>query len=349
MRNSHASFHEEAAMKRFSPIRNPVNFVNSVRFIPHFYFSAGGIVVKLPGMKSTNRDGILRGGSAVLLRLLLLAAAGVSAYLLSVSLSGGTAVGCGPGSGCDEVLKSRWAYVLNIPVSAVAILVDLSLLLISFSCGPNSSPEQRRRAWQILAPGALMVLGSALWFVALQAFVLKRFCPWCMTAHACGAVAAVLLLNRLPFSIGQETKAKSPAISQSTLIRIALIAVMAIALFGVAQILGPRKTFTNTTVPASSVSSPVPETPRNISSNTAALATTSPTNLPTKTNAPAVAVVSTSAPSTIAPKASNVMNVFGSKFHLDLDQVPVIGSRTAPLRMLSLFDYTCHHCQEMHE
>jgi uncharacterized membrane protein len=303
-------------------------------------------------MKSTNRDGILRGGSAALLRLLLLAAAGISAYLLSVSLSGGTAVGCGPGSGCDEVLKSRWAYVLNVPVSALAILVDLSLLLTSFACATKSTPQQRRNAWQILAPGSLMIIGAALWFVALQAFVLKRFCPWCMTAHACGAVAAVLLLKRLPLSTTQEKKEKSPALSQSTLVRLSVVAVMAIALFGAAQILGPRKTFTNTTLPSSSASSQVTEVPQNISSNPAALATTALTNLSTKTNTPAVAVILTSAPPAIAskaPNATNVMSVFGSKFHLDLDQVPVIGSRTAPLRMLSLFDYTCHHCQEMHE
>lgn len=298
-------------------------------------------------MKSTTRDGILRGGLAVLLRLLLLAAAGISAYLFSVSLSGGTAVGCGPGSGCDDVLKSRWAYVLNVPVSALAILVDLSLLLTSFACGPKSTPEQRRKAWQILTPGALMVLGAALWFVALQGFVLKRFCPWCMTAHACGAIAAVLLLKRLPLSTTRETKEKSAAISQSTLIKTAAVAVVAIALLGAAQILGPRKTFSNTTLPASAgtTATSIPAT-NNVSNAVAAVTSANP---PVQTNAPTVVRATTSAPPALVSKATNVMNVFGGKFHLDLDQLPVIGSRTAPLRMLSLFDYTCHHCQEMHE
>src|SRR5688572_1156350 len=153
-----------------------------------FHFSIRGFIARLIAMKSITRDGILRGGVAVVIRLLLLAAAGISAYLLSVSLGGGAAVGCGPGSGCDEVLKSRWAYVLGVPVSALALLMDLALLLTTFACGAKSSPKQRRGAWEILAPGALMVLGAALWFVALQALVLQRFCPWCMTAHACGAI-----------------------------------------------------------------------------------------------------------------------------------------------------------------
>ena len=52
-------------------------------------------------MKSITRDGVLRGGYATGTRLLLIAAAGISGYLLSVSLSGGRAVGCGPGFAND--------------------------------------------------------------------------------------------------------------------------------------------------------------------------------------------------------------------------------------------------------
>src|SRR5687768_16247999 len=139
-------------------------------------------------MKPITRDGILRGGRAAAIRLLILLAAGISAYLLSVSLSGGQAVGYGPGSGCDEVLQSRWAYVFGIPVSALALVIDLALLLTSFSCGAKSTPKQRRGAWEIMVPCAVLVLGAALWFVALQAFVLHRFCPWCMAAHISGAL-----------------------------------------------------------------------------------------------------------------------------------------------------------------
>ena len=291
-------------------------------------------------MKPTTRDGILRGGMAVLIRLLLLAAAGISAYLLSVSLSGGTAVGCGPGSGCDEVLKSRWAYVLGVPVSALALVVDLGLLLTTFACGPKSSVKQRRGAWEILAPGAVLVLGAALWFVALQAFVLQRFCPWCMTAHICGALAAILLLIRVPFTAAAEKNEKSPAIWQSTLIRLAGVALLAVGLMGVAQTLVKRKTYTVTVVPDVTTNAPAVVTQSNIPQ-----AVAQQTNVPPPvTNA--VAVVPTPPP-VIAP--TNAFTVFGGQFTLDVDQVPVIGSPKAPLRMLSLFDYTCHHCQEMHE
>src|SRR6185503_10237442 len=164
-------------------------------------------------MKPTTRDGILRGGRAAAIRLLILAAAGISAYLLSVSLSGGRAVGCGPGSACDEVLQSRWAYVFGIPVSAAALVVDLALLFTSFSCGTKSTPKQRRGAWEIMVPCAVLVVGAALWFVALQAFVLHRFCPWCMAAHLCGAIGAVVLLTGVPVTSAPQRRDKDSTIS----------------------------------------------------------------------------------------------------------------------------------------
>ena len=148
--------------------------------------------------KTKPREGVLRGGPALVIRLLFLAAAVISAYLLSVSLSGGTAVGCAPGSSCDAVLKSRWGYFLGIPVSLFAVLVDGALLLTTFSCSARANPVQQRKTWELMIPGALLVMGAVLWFVAIQALVLRRFCPWCMASHACASIAAILLLLRAP-------------------------------------------------------------------------------------------------------------------------------------------------------
>ena len=44
----------------------------------------------------------------------------------------------------------------------------------------------------------LLVLVAAVWFVALQLFVIKAVCPWCMTAHGLGFVAGLLLLIGAP-------------------------------------------------------------------------------------------------------------------------------------------------------
>jgi uncharacterized membrane protein len=299
-------------------------------------------------MKPTTRDGILRGGMAVLIRLLILVAGGISAYLLSVSLSGGSAVGCGPGSACDEVLQSRWAYLFGIPVSALALAVDLALLVTTFSCGSRSSPKQRRGAWEILVPCSVLVLGAALWFTAVQALVLHRFCPWCMTAHACGAVAAILLLTRVPVSDAKERRDKDPAVLRSTAVKFAVAAIVAVALLGAAQTLVSPKTYSISTVaPAVSNSSRLVPTP-NLQANAA------PPGVSGLTNSLGATPLGTTNRSALPPSvafpspSAKTLDVLGGRFRLDLTQVPVWGSLDAPLKLISLYDYTCHHCRDMH-
>jgi uncharacterized membrane protein len=301
-------------------------------------------------VKPTTRDGILRGGTAATVRLLLIAAAGVSAYLLSLSLSGGSAVGCGPGSACDEVLQSRWAYVLGIPVSALALAVDLTLLLATFTCGRTSSPKQRRGAWEILVPCSILVLGAALWFVALQAFVLHRFCPWCMTAHVCSAVAATLLLVRVPITDSRAQREKEVAVLRSMVTKMAVAAVAAIALLGVAQVAAPRKTYSVATV--SSVPARVNVPVLDLQANNKP-----PAALPDKrTNTTSPASIDSSASIrdalTNSPSAAferfGFFQILGGRALLDLKKVPLWGPSDAPTKLVSLYDYTCHHCRDMH-
>lgn len=254
-------------------------------------------------MKSTTRDGILRGGHAALIRLLLLAAAGISGYLLSVSLGSGQVAGCGQGSSCDAVLQSPWSRVLGVPVSAFALIVDLALLLTTLACGPKSAPRQRRGAWEILAPGAVMVLGAALWFTALQVFVLHRYCPWCLAAHGCGAVASVWLLLRVPVSETAARRDKDPGASPAKLIKSGALALAAVAALGVTQSFAPGKTYSITIVPEAAKPAP----------------------------------------------ASRTLEVFGGRVRLNLAEVPVWGPPAAPHQLISLYDYTCSHCREMHE
>ena len=301
-------------------------------------------------MKPTTRDGILHGGYGALVRLLILVASVVSGYLLSVSLSGGQAVGCGPGSACDEVLQSRWAYVLGLPVSALALVVDLTLLFATFACGPKSSVKQRRGSWEIIIPCSALVLGAALWFVGLQAFVLHRLCPWCMAAHLSGAAAAILLLARVPITHLSQRQAKEPVVSSSSAIKLAVAAALAIALLGTAQVIAPQKTYTVSTVAVPS---------------TGQIGT-----LGLQTNKAAVKVAMSATNADSRPFANGSSNdvrsilinelrsqsanehqffsILGGRLVLNLKEVPLWGSQDAPTKLVSLYDYTCHHCREMH-
>src|SRR5215213_2502249 len=49
-------------------------------------------------------------------------AAGISGYLLWRTLAeAGAPPGCGPDSGCEQVLSSRWSTWMNLPVAAPAV------------------------------------------------------------------------------------------------------------------------------------------------------------------------------------------------------------------------------------
>lgn len=120
----------------------------------------------------------------------------VSAYLLTTSLlTAGRPIGCGAGSGCDEVLSSRWSRVAGVPVGLPALLLYATIAGAAW-CGRGSSVAAGARVPSVLlwiAAGA--VLSAAGWFVSLQWIDLGAFCPWCLAAHGLGAAAALAILT----------------------------------------------------------------------------------------------------------------------------------------------------------
>lgn len=144
-------------------------------------------------------------GNLLAIRVLSLLAAGVAAYLFFVSLSErGLPIGCGQGSGCGEVLRSRWVSVLGVPVGEFAFVAYLAAFISTFVVPlPNG-----RGAWRLLVVIAACVLLSALWFVGLQLFVLRAVCPWCMADHALGVAMAI--------AIFWGARASSPPVRMAT-------------------------------------------------------------------------------------------------------------------------------------
>ena len=94
--------------------------------------------------------------------------------------------GCGGGSACEEVLNSRWSQIFGIPVTIFGTLVYLGLM---FSLAP--------RGHRLQAPMLGAIAAAAVWFTFVQAVLLGKFCPWCMTAHALAVVILILGLLRL--------------------------------------------------------------------------------------------------------------------------------------------------------
>ena len=143
-------------------------------------------------------------------RILLIGGLAISSYLLWLRLSGQTSslVGCGTGSGCSDVLGSRWSQVFGIPVSALSVITYLTLLLL----------EKR----PIRVTGGWLLIFAALWFIGLQLIAVQSLCPWCMAAHVIGLVAGALLVWR-----------------SQTVVPPALAALFASVALAAAQLLGP--------------------------------------------------------------------------------------------------------------
>ena len=126
--------------------------------------------------------------------LLNILALALSAILSWHYLEGGTMVGCGGGSPCEQVLNSRWSVIAGIfPISGLAVGVYLALLVAGFFIGPATELQLRRMAWKVMLIMAGAVAGSAIWFTILQKWVIGDFCPYCMIAHITGLILAILI------------------------------------------------------------------------------------------------------------------------------------------------------------
>jgi uncharacterized membrane protein len=218
-----------------------------------------------------------------LVRAGLLLALGISVFLAWNSFHDGRVPGCGPESNCDKVLSSRWAYVFGLPASVFALPIYAALLVLLF---------RRNLNWKAALPLALTILGAALWFSALQAFALRAFCKFCMTAHIAGGVAAVVLLRNAPLP--------GKAILQSLLI----------AMTGLIALVGAQ--------------------------------------FATPPRAPSIVRMAHSEALVRSPGKDPTFTIVEGQFTLNLSKLPVTGPLTAPKKLVKLFDYSCHHCRNLH-
>jgi uncharacterized membrane protein len=222
----------------------------------------------------------------------MFAALWLSLLLLLVGKSGRGLPGCGKNSGCDMVAKGRWSRWLGIPVAELAIVVYLiAVVLLAASKITNQRHiEWEREGLQFLA---IVMAGSAIWFTALQALLLRRYCIYCILIHACGLVSATSIFARYPiWPIGGHVVPVAIGIS-------------ALAMLISGQLLFPSKTF------AVESSGPVECAPRT------EMVPESPTN-PVVPRASARALTHRKA------------TLLSGKIVLDLDAWPLFGETTAP-------------------
>jgi len=283
------------------------------------------------------KDGQSRAGLILAVRFFAFVAMAASGYLAWISLSGSAAIGCGPDSPCDKVLQSRWSYWFNIPVSVFAVMAYLLMLGASFRLSPKNDAKAQRNAWACMIAAAVMVLGGATWFTGLMYFSIKAFCPYCLVSHGCGAVASILTLFSAPL---RHPSAKPwelenlVFVAPRTFRKVAVLALLAVAAFIAGQVVYERPTMVVEKLDLST------NTTGSLTPISAVAQSTITTNVPLSPVTPTTPVV---------PAAlQRPYPIYGGRFQIDIHEAPVIGSPTNEHVVVSLFDYTCHHCRTMH-
>lgn len=145
----------------------------------------------------------------------------VAGFLSWHALEQGAVAGCGGGGlfDCNDVLNSSWSRWLGMPIAFVG-LVCFALIAIVCLLLESGGVQARRRLGTLLVLLAIMVAGASLWYVLLQVFAIKHFCPYCLVVDVCGiAIGALVLwpaINRWRSKSTGNSNASSMKALQST-------------------------------------------------------------------------------------------------------------------------------------
>lgn len=101
-------------------------------------------------------------------------------------------VPCGEGFDCGAVLSSQYAEIAGIPLAvygAVAYFIAFSLaILTAFG---------NRKLWLLFGVQVSLMAAASLYFVYLQAFVIRAFCQYCLlSAGVCVTLFFIALFSK---------------------------------------------------------------------------------------------------------------------------------------------------------
>jgi uncharacterized membrane protein/thiol-disulfide isomerase/thioredoxin len=122
-------------------------------------------------------------------------ATALAAFLLWESSTDAALPGCGPASGCDQVLSSRWSRIGQFPVAALALPIFLIMAILSHWAS-SYDPRKRSASWKFLPTLAIIASGAALWFLTLQFFLIRQVCIYCTMTHVLALAASFLIFKK---------------------------------------------------------------------------------------------------------------------------------------------------------
>src|SRR5918998_3627362 len=127
--------------------------------------------------------------------LVALAGLADAIYLTAQHLSG-QSVRCMVVTGCDEVLQSSYATVASgVPVAAVGLAAYFTAFSLATLAAFGYDGARK-----LLTPVVAVMFLATLWFLYLQAFVIRAYCVYCLLSAAVTTTLALLTLARLALS-----------------------------------------------------------------------------------------------------------------------------------------------------
>lgn len=232
----------------------------------------------------------------------------LSIFLWQHEVLEGSMPGCDGASECNEVMASRWAQWGPWPVAALGIGAYVSMLTLLVLVRRKRMEAYRPWLWALLCLQSIVGLGFILWLTGLQGFAIGHFCLYCLSAHACGALAFILVLRYAP--VWRHWPRTGLRISGSAALPLAL-------LIGLHIGLNPDRTVAQTV-------------------DTLDLAQTGG-----GAGGSGGLQIGTAVP-------SRTVRLLGGQLTFDLYQVPVIGDRQAEQVVVELYDYLCPSCRKVY-
>ncbi len=116
-----------------------------------------------------------------------------ASYLTAEHLSGNS-VRCMVVTGCDEVLQSSYATLPGgVPVAALGAVAYFTVFSLATLSAFGYAGARR-----LLAPLVAVMFLATLWFLYLQAFVIRAFCVYCLlSAAVTTALTLIVIASRL--------------------------------------------------------------------------------------------------------------------------------------------------------
>lgn len=291
------------------------------------------------------------------MRILALAALSVSVYLLVTSVAGGTLAGCdGETEDCDQVLSTRWATWLGIPVSAAGVAIYAGIFAALLLVGPRPSKMIRRMAWSAIVVFSVLAAGAALWFIGIQIFLLDRICIYCMTVHTCGLVMFGLVSWTL-LSWRAQISRVVPSLRNAAWLSIAGLAGVCVLIAG-QLLVQPRSYAVETFEEPNSVTTEQADAETEVRFQTQEQARAYAETMSqiradaeqkAKSGSKTIAQAEEKLKDVAAAHTRRPIRLAGGQIQIYTDEVPLIGSPDATHVIAIMFDYTCDQCRQLHK